>query len=378
MHPGQLAFTPKTDRSAGLRPVAGRLAAGGLVALAALVGLAGCGEAPTPTAPTAESGQPVRVATVATDAPPTRLRLPGVTRAFERADLAFLHAGHLAERHVRRGEAVQADQALAVLQNPSLMPGVAAAQARVHELDERLGQLQRETRRLENLHERGLVATEELDAVRSRRNAAQQARVRASAELDEARDQLEEATLTAPFAGRVVDLPVEPGQFVSAGQTVVTLSAPDRLEVVVDLAARQAGGPAPGDEARVRRLDGGQQLTGTLREIGLPAPGRPARAVIDLPDTAAADWLPGQAVHVELAWSSEPALLVPLDALIDTGDGLPHVFRLREGRADLVSVIPGGLDGGRVRVSAQLDAGDEVIVAGHGQLLDGERVRVLP
>ena len=68
---------------------------------------------------------------------------------------------------------------------------------------------------------------------------------------------------------------------------------------------------------------------------------------------------------------------VPLDALIDTGDGLPHVFRHADGQVELVSVIPGQLDGGRIRIDGELEAGDEVVVAGHGQLLDGERVRVL-
>jgi multidrug efflux system membrane fusion protein len=374
MHHETKPHDPITDRPASLLPLARRFA---FALLALMGGTVACSDESATEAPPPETGQAVRVAEVNDGKPPVRLRLPGVTRAVERADLAFLHNGQLAERLVRRGENIEAGQALAILHNPALMPGVSAAEARVRELDEQYERLERETERLTNLHERGLVSTDELDRVQAQRNATRQARSQAQASLEEAREQLAEATIRAPFSGRVVALPVEPGQYVSPGQTIVSISAPERLEVAVDLSARQARSLAEGDPASVRRLDGGPQLTGEIREIGLPAPGRPATAVIDLPESTSTDWSPGQAVHVELSWTGGARLSIPLDALIDTGDGLPHVFRLQEDRAELVSVIPGELDGGRVRVDGELEPGDEVIVAGHGQLLDGERVRVL-
>lgn len=356
---------------------AGLLAAGLFALLAVIAGTTGCSTEQDAAARGPEPGQPVRVATVDDGRPPVRTRLPGVTRAVERADLAFLHSGQLAERLVKRGERIQVGQPLAILHNPALMPGVSAAEARVRELDEQLQRLERETRRLTDLHERDLIATDELDRVRAQRNAARQARSQAQASLEEARDQLAEATIRAPFSGRVVALPVEPGHFVSPGQAVVSISTPERLEVAIDLSARQARSLSVGDAATIRRLEGGPRLSGTLREIGLPEPGQPATAVIELPEGVWPEWSPGQAVHVELSWTNGEMLTVPLDALIDTGDGLPHVFRLRDGHAELVSVIPGELDAGRVRVEGELEPGDEVIVAGHGQLLDGERVRVL-
>ncbi len=369
-------YTPTTDRPASLLDSVRR--GGALLALlAVLAGTAACSDGTAERAPAPEAGQPVRVAAVSDGKPPVRLRLPGVTRAVERADLAFLHSGQLAERLVRRGERVDAGQALAILHNPTLMPGVSGAEARVRELDEQFERLERETERLTNLHERGLVSTDELDRVRARRNATGQARSQAQAALEEAREQLAEATIRAPFAGRVAALPVEPGQFVSPGQTVVSISAPEELEVAVDLSARQARALAEGDTAAIRRLEGGERLTGEIREIGLSSPGQPATAVLDLSGAEWPQWAPGQAVHVELSWTNGDQLSVPLDALIDTGDGLPHVFRVRDDHAELVSITPGELDGGRVRVAGDLEPGDEVVVAGHGQLLDGEPVRVL-
>lgn len=365
-----------TDRPASLHAAARRIAAA-LAVLALIAATVACSGEPEAQAQAPGNGQPVRVAAVSDARPPVRLRLPGVTRAVERADLAFLHSGQLAERLVRRGEQVDAGQALAILHNPALMPGVSGAEARVRELDEQFERLERETERLVNLHERGLVATDELDRVRAQRDATREARSQAQASLEEAREQLAEATIRAPFAGRIVALPVEPGHFVSPGQPIVSISAPERLEVAVDLSPRQARALAEGELATVDRLEGGGRLSGEIREVGLPAPGRTATAVIDLPGAVWPEWSPGQAVHVELSWTGGAQLTVPLDALIDTGDGLPHVFRVRDGRAQLVSVIPGELDAGRVRVDGELEPGDEVVVAGHGQLLDGEAVRVL-
>lgn len=376
MKRSQTLHARTTDRPASLLP--GNHPAGRLFALLVLVAsTAACSGPPDATTPGPEARQPVRVATVDSSQPPARLRLPGVVRAIERADLAFLHSGRLAERLVQRGQPVAAGQALAILHNPALMPGVSAAEARVRELGEQLQQLERETQRLTELHQRGLVATDDLDQVRSRRNATRQARSQAQAGLKEAREQLAEATLRAPFAGRVVALPVEPGQFVGAGQAIISISAPEHLELAVDLSVRQARALAPGQPATLRRIEGGPQTTGKVREIGLPAPGRPAAAIIDLPDAAWPEWSPGQAVHVEFSFGGDEKLSIPLDALIDTGDGLPHVFRVRDGHAELVNVTPGELDGGRVRVDGPLKPGDEVITAGHGQLLDGEPVRVL-
>ncbi len=350
-----------------------------LAALSALMLLAvACTGQPDAEYPSAANGQPVRIAPVDHEHAPSRVRLPGVVRSIERAELAFMHSGHLAERLVRRGEPVAAGQALAILHNPALMPGVAAADARRRELDEQIEHYERETRRLENLHQRGLIATAELDRTRAQRNAARQAREQVQASLDEAREQLAEATLRAPFSGQVVSLPVEVGQFVRPGQTIVSISAPDRLEVALHLSTRQATGVQIGDEALLISLAGGPRLAGTIREIGLTAPGQLAETIINLPASAWPEWRPGQAVHVELAHSGEARLRLPVDALLDKGSGQPYVFRLRGDQAERVEVHPGELTGRWLRVDAELQADDQVIVAGHGQLLDGDRVRVLP
>jgi multidrug efflux system membrane fusion protein len=322
----------------------------------------------------------VRVASVERVEGGRSLRLPGVLRAAQRAQPAFLQPGYLAERLVARGERVSAGQPLATLTNPALAPALSAAQARVRELDERLVQLEAEYQRMLELNQRGLASADQLDRALAARNSTRAAREQAVAGVAEAREQLGEATLRAPFDAVVGDLLVEPGDFVQPGQPVLVLSGTGALEVEVKLPEGLSAELAAGMPARVRALASGGELDATVRELGVARDGRLAPAVLELDPAAAAaaQWIPGLSVQVSLALAAEPALSVPLSAVVDPGTGRTRVYRVRDGRAVLTPVQVGRPIGARVEVRGDLAAGDQVVVAGHQQLLDGDLLRVLP
>jgi len=367
----------QTNNLRGARRMRGSPFTRAVAALLALL-LAGCEPS---TGATAQEGEierlrPVRVAEVSLSEPTRDLRLPGVLRAVRRAEPAFLHSGHLAERFVARGERVVAGQRLAALQNPALGPALAAAEARVREQDERLVQFDADYERARELHASGLASAELLDRTLAQRNAARAARAQAVAGVAEARDQLADAILRAPFAATVSDLLIEPGDFVRAGQPVVVLSGDDGFEVEIRLPEGLARLLAAGDRVEVRAVATGARATGHVRELGVARTGRPAPAVIAL--AADVDWEPGISVHVSLGLDAPVALQVPLGAIVDPGTGRTRVFRVTDGRAVMTPVTVGRLVGASVEVSGALSAGDYVVVAGHQQLLDGDAVRVLP
>jgi multidrug efflux system membrane fusion protein len=346
-------------------------------ALLALVMVA-CDAPPGPATPPAatEHITPVRVAEVSVSEATRELRLPGVVRAAQRAAPAFLHSGHLAERFVARGDRVAAGQRLASLQNPALGPALAGAEARVRELDERLLQLGADYERARELHAGGLAAEELLDRTLAERNATRQARAQALAGVAEARDQLADAVLRAPFEATVSDLLVEPGDFVQAGQPVLVLAGDGGLEVEIQLPEGLARQLPPGAPVDVRAVGSGDRLDGRVREVGVARQGRPAPAIVALQD--AGDWEPGISVHVAVTLAERASLTVPLGAIIDPGTGQTRLFRIVNDRAELVPVTVGRLVGARIMVRGELAAGDRVVIAGHQQLLDGEAVRVLP
>lgn len=330
---------------------------------------------PPPAPP--EAVRFVRTAPVMAMVDVERLRLPGLLRATNTAELAFLQTGQLAERRVIRGQRVEAGATLALLYNSSLTPGLSAADARLNEVRTQFEQVDREQRRLRDLHERNLVSTEELERIIARRDALAQVVDQAEAEQRRASEQLAEASLRAPFAGTVMDVLAEPGEFVAAGQAVVILAGNGALEVALDLGAERAARLALGQPASVRGSEGSGEHAATVVEVGLAGSGRPAPIRLRL-DQAPSDWRPGMAVEVELAFSNPERMSVPLGAVVDPGSGQPRIFRIDDGRATLIPVALGPVRAGRIIIDGPVAAGDQVVIAGHSQLLDQEIVRILP
>jgi len=344
------------------------LAAGGLSACRG----AASGEDPA----AANQARPVVVAVVREHTPGPALRLPGSLRSAQRARPAFLHAGYIAKRPVVLGSHVTAGEILATLHNPALQPGVLAAEAGVREAQEQYAQLQRDTERLAELRSRSLVSEDELERTRSRRDSAREVLASAQARLAEAREQFAEASLRAPFSGVVMDVHVEAGDFVSAGQPVLELADTTRLELRIELPAARAAAMNTGDTVPVLRSRDGAQRPGRVREIGGALPGRTQPVIIELEPGDEA-WLPGEAVYAMVDGGATPALFVPLAAIVNPGTGISRVYRVNADRAEAVEIRPGLLADGWVAVDGPLRAGDQVIVAGQATLLDGEAVSVL-
>jgi multidrug efflux system membrane fusion protein len=335
----------------------------------------GCRAEPSGEDPVELEPRPVRTELARASGGAERIRLPGALRARRHAQLAFLSAGHLAERQAAPGERVAQGQSLALLYNPALQPGVAAARADVRRARTQLEQLEADTRRQAALRERDLIAEDTLEQTRSQRDAARAALEQAEAELARAEAQLEDAVLRAPFAGRVARVHAEPGDFVAAGQPVITLADPGALEVEVQLRPDAASRLSVGDGAGLIESRTGTSVAATVAEIGQAQPGQSVPVIVT-PDPGTA-LSPGAPVYVALAMEREPRPAVPLTAVIDPGTGYGRVFRVSDGRAERVSVLVGRMEDGWVEVRGELASGDAVVVAGQANLLDGEPVRVL-
>lgn len=216
---------------------------------------------------------------------------------------------------------------------------------------------------------------ERVDQARARQAAADQ-------EVLRLEQQLERMTVRAPFAGRVVSLHTEVGEWIDAGGTVMELVDLDEVDVVV---------PVPEDWAPGLRL--GQPVT-----IDLPAlPGHPFEGRIDRiipegnPRTRAipvrvrvknqlVDARPlltaGMFAQVRLPVGPEQAaLLVPKDALVLGGEQ-PIVYAVTPDGAGTRPVpvrITGAVDG-TIAVEGDLKAGDRVVVEGNERLRPGQPI----
>jgi macrolide-specific efflux system membrane fusion protein len=90
--------------------------------------------------------------------------------------------------------------------------------------------------------------------------------------LDTARGNLEAATVRAPIAGTIVDLPSQVGQSVAAGTALMTIADLATMTVTAQVSEADIGRLDAGMSAYFTTLAGStRRWTGTLREI-LPTP----------------------------------------------------------------------------------------------------------
>ncbi len=324
----------------------------------------------------------VRAAPVlASDGLAPTLRFAGIVQASQRATLTFQVSGNLKERKVELGQAVKAGQVLARLYNPGLEPALASASARLDELATQLEQAERELERSSRLREKGVVSEQALEQITARRDGLQASVATARAAQAEARQMVAEATLKAPFSGRVVALMVEQDEFVAAGQPVIKLSSPAGREVEIRMPAYLLEQVAVGDPVPVWSVQDRQRppVAGRVAEVAQAGAerGQLHPVLVSLATDAPGPGV-GEPVEVGIAPDVVGQLTVPVLAVMRAGEG-NSVFRVRDNVARRVPVTVQRIIGEQVVVSSDdLAAADQVVYAGLTRLTDGDAVAVLP
>jgi len=228
-----------------------------------------------------------------------------------------------------------------------------------------------EQERASRMQSEGYLSSKEWDDIQLRlRNA--------KLELDQARYNLSQTRITAPFAGRVTERAINLGETVSPGATcfrlidfnpvLVRLYFPEReLERVrVGQAAALTLDAQPGRtfSAKVALVNPVvDHSNGTFKvTLEAPNPGGLLR--------------PGSFARVRLKTGSfADALLLPRRGVL-TEDGEQFVFVARGDTVARARVSVGAVEGDQAQILAGLVAGDRVVTVGQGGLRPGARIRV--
>lgn len=304
-------------------------------------------------------------------------RFTGVIAARVQSNLGFRVAGKIVERFVNVGHAVTAGQKLMRIDETDLRLALTAKRNATVAARAVLVQARADEKRYAVLVKDGFAASPQRyeQAKAALDTAAAQL---AAAEADEkvAENSSGYSVLVADADGTVVETFGEPGQVVTAGQTVVRLAQAGPREAVVALP--ETIRPVIGSAA-VASLYGteARRYTATLRQLSDSADPQTrtyeARYVLD--GEAAAAPL-GATVTIRLAnQASQPEMEVPLGAVLD--DGQKTGVWLLDAAASTVKFQPITL----VRVTSEtavisgLGAGEPVVSLGAHLLQDGARVR---
>ena len=285
----------------------------------------------------------------------------GIVEPTVMVPLAPRSGGRLAAIHADEGAHVRRGQVLARIESADLDQTVQEMSAR-----EQLARTQHE--RTRDLVAQKFVSPAELDRARTELQAAQAAAERARAQRDYNQ-------LVAPADGIVLRRDGEPGQFVAAGQTVLTLACCAPLRVSAEVDEEDIPRVVVGQKATLR-TDAlpGRLFDGEVAEIapkGDPV-SRSYRVRIRLADAPAVDAGPlrtGMTMDANLIVSRrENALLVPSRALKGNA-----VWVLEQGRVQRREVKKGVSGAERSEIVSGLVEGESVVLSPADTLREGRR-----
>lgn len=322
------------------------------------------------------------------------LEVTGTLRAVRRSRVASLESSAIESMDIDEGDRLEKDAVIARLDSRRLDAQFQEAKATLTaaeaDLAQREAERERAVRDEEMMRglwdERAVSEREYLDSLREMKVA--EARENASAEaIEAARQRLDllelrrgDLAIRAPFAGEVVARHAEVGEWLNAGDPVITLLATGEVEAWLQLPERHAGllreirpgavrMSVPGRSAPVRadRLSIVPDVEGRSRRFNL---------IAHIPDPEVT-LTPGMSVRATVPIGApEPRTVISSDGVLNSyagtyvfvpdpsGDGPPVAKRVdvtvEFERAGEAILAPGGLE-----------AGAEVIVEGNERLFPG-------
>ncbi|WP_166639360.1 efflux RND transporter periplasmic adaptor subunit [Aureibacillus halotolerans] len=188
----------------------------------------------------------------------------------------------------------------------------------------------------------------------------------------EAELQLSKTTLTSPLSGVVLTKTVSVGEPAAPGQPSFTVGVIDQLKVMLPVSSDQVSQWEKGQTVSIALGD--QTREGTVQTISPTASGTAGKVEVEVVvPNASHDWMPGQVVTAENTENSQEGLLVPVEAVINTG-GDPYVFLIQDGKAVRTTVVIEGLYQNRYHITQGLEKGDQIVIQGASQLLNGDLI----
>ncbi len=201
----------------------------------------------------------------------------------------------------------------------------------------------------------------------------------ATSELELAKLALEKLRVRVPFASEVLHMHVAPGQFISAGQPLLTVADVSQLKVELPVERTET---SVGQKMAVLASD--KQVQANVEQL-LPLPPRfdPLRELVNSVASAVAvidnprgEFFPGETVHSPLS-PSNPLVEIPTVAISNAAAGSRKVQVLRDHVVRDVEIQPlGQAAQDRALVSGLFAEGDELIVSASRELVDGTQIRL--
>jgi RND family efflux transporter MFP subunit len=337
---------------------------------------AGCSEKPQPIS----DARLVNVVRVAIGSINADVAYSGEVRPRYETNLSFRVPGKIVARAVEIGSVVKKGDVLAQLDPQDQQLNVRSAQSQLAATKFQYEQSKAELDRYDGLYQKKFISAMEFDRHKSGYDMDKARFEQAQAQLDVTSNQAAYTKLSADQAGVITAIPVEVGQVVAAGQTVMQLARTDNHEVVISVPENRLSElTAAKDIAISLWADPSKMYRGRVREVSPSAdPVTRTYTVKSSVLDADAAMKMGMTANVYLRRDKNAvAAVLPATALFqDNGHAAVWVVDKASNQVKLVPVEVGQYVEDKVAVLSGLNPGDLVVRAGVHKLFAGEKVRV--
>jgi multidrug efflux system membrane fusion protein len=329
---------------------------------------------------------PVAVGTVVQKAMPIEISVIGAAEAFSSVAIRAQTTGQLNGVNFTEGDDVTAGQVLFTLDRRPLEAALQQAQANLDRDQAQAANAVQQAKRFDELAARGIATREQVDTSRTT-VAALNATVEADkAAVENAKVQLQYATIAAPISGRTGALMVHEGNLVRANDQTplvvinqvtpmsVSFAIPEarlpELKKYMAAGALRVTANPPNDDAapavgKISFVDNAvDQTTGTIKVKGT------------FPNADRRLW-PGQYVNVVITLTTDPAAIVVPSVAVQVGQQGSYVFVVNaEQKVDLRPVTVKRASATETVIESGLKPGETVVTDGHLRLVPGSRITV--
>lgn len=318
-----------------------------------------CAEAPAAESPTdTGTADPGMVMVVRDTLLPDVVDASAVTEPVVHATLSTKLMGRVIAVLAREGQSVPAGASLVRLDARDVAARREQAEAALLGAEASQQEAALQAGRMRALHADSAAPKAQLDAAESGLTRAEQAVRAARAAVTEVAVLADYAEVRAPFGGIVVQRFVDAGAFVTPGAPLVQMEDASRLRVVAAVAPSAAATLRRGMTVHVSIE--GTPVSGIVEGI-VPVPGASLASVQVLVDNTTGRFASGSAATVSLPGASRTVLLVPVAAVVRSGD-LTGV-RVRSASGVVTRWVRLGREhDGAIEVLSGLAAGDSIIV----------------
>lgn len=307
----------------------------------------------------------VSVASVQKETPETNISMTGTVEASQEVMVASKASGEITNINFKLGDYVTKGKVLARVDNA--YNKLTLENARIN-----YNKYQEDLQRYKTLRTGDAVSETQLRDIKV---AYENAKV----QLKQAQKQLEDTYIRAPFSGYITSREIDLGKYVNASTPVAGLADISNLKVILSVPEFNVYNLKNGQPVSVNtQIYPGVAFSGKVAHISPKGDDTHSYAVeVSLPNSKQHPLKAGTYVSASIdLGENQAALFIPRNAIVSSIKE-PTVYLVEGGIARLVKINIGKDYESRIEVLQGLKEGDQVVVNGQINLMDGAHVSVI-